>query len=65
MASAKYSIGAKVNHPAGTDTDGKTFPAGTGTVTSVTPDGKTYEVKCDTTGKALKHKFPEADLSAV
>lgn len=66
-ASAKFAVGAKVNHPAASGTDGKAFPEGTGVVTNVTADGSSfvYEVKCDTTGKVLKFKFPEAGLSAV
>lgn len=60
---AKFKLGDPVKHPAAQD---NSFPAGTGTVTAVTPDGKsfTYEVKCDTTGTVLPVHFKESDLKA-
>lgn len=66
MASAKFSVGQKVNHAAASD--GK-FPAGAGTVESVTPwntgDGYSYQVRCDKTNKVLPVNFKESELTAV
>lgn len=63
---AKFSVGQKVNHAASSD---GSFPAGCGTVTSVTPwntgDGFSYQVRCDTTGKLLPVNFKESELSCA
>jgi hypothetical protein len=64
MSSPKFKVGQKVNHAASSD---GSFPAGTGTVSSVTPwntgDGYSYQVKCDVTNKVLPVNFKESELS--
>lgn len=64
--SPKFSVGQHVNHAANA---GGSFPAGCGTIESVTPwntgDGFSYQVKCDKTGKVLPVNFKEAELTEV
>ncbi len=60
---AKFKVGEHVKHAANAD---GAFPAGCGTVASVTPwntgDGYSYQVKCDKTGKVLPVNFKESEL---
>ena len=60
-APVKFHVGQHVAHAAGS-----TFPAGTGTIFSVTPwntgDGFSYKVRCDKTGKVLPVNFKESEL---
>lgn len=64
MKCAKFSVGQKVKHAANTD---GAFPAGCGTVFSVTPwntcDGYSYQVRCDVTGQVLLVNFKESELT--
>lgn len=64
MSTAKFKVGDKVKHVANAD---GAFPAGTGTVESVTPwntgDGFSYQVRCDKTGNLLAVNFKESELS--
>ena len=62
-AKAKFAVGDAVNHPAAPD---GSYPAGTGTVESVTPagDSYSYKIRCDATKKVLPTAFKESDLSA-
>jgi len=59
MADPKFKVGDHVNHPS---CPNGTFPAGTGTIASIAPDG-TYTVKCDKTGQVLAANFKESELS--
>lgn len=59
MATPKFKVGDHVNHPSCPNNQ---FPAGTGTIASVAPDG-TYTVKCDKTGRVLPANFKESELT--
>ncbi len=62
---ATFKVGDHVKHAAAGD---GSFPAGCGTVSSVTPwndcKGYSYQVKCDKTGKVLPVNFKESELTA-
>ena len=63
-----FNIGDKVKHRANCQSP-PLFPAGCGTVSSVTPwntaDGYSYQVRCDKTGNVLPVNFKDSELSAA